>query len=1436
MSTLGEIPEIRDNIKSASVNAVKALHKIVFEEDAGRQNRGNLRKFPGFNFGVDSDEFKDKVAYVEQNIPLADLIAACNVIKLDYSGEKPTLIRRICMALSNLENLIAENEADDADEDEQSDLEDEVEEEDQQAPVAAPQRFILSFRDVEDSLRTFDGKSSYPVERWIQDFEETALLFGWDDLQKLIFAKKSLRGLAKIYVQSETNISTWGKLKKKLKSEFGKKINSAKLHQILRERSLRKDEDVHEYFLSMRELASRGNVEVEALIQYIIDGINDSLTNKVVLYGASTLHEFKKKLEIYETIRTKTTPPVTKVNRSVMPTGQRSTSAEGNKSSPRKCYNCNLSGHIAAHCPRPRREKGSCYKCGILGHFSNKCPSKPEVGRSTTFTNTERPGPSTLLIEEVAPADCSIAVKLDPWICPWELNGVLDSGSPISLIKDSFVPVIFRKAYSSCISYSGINSSVVDILGLYEGTVHFNSIQLSTLFHIVSPETMRADLVLGRNFLFQPNLEVKFNNQQVILNKISDEPPLIKPSGSNELLLIDPDIFKTPDENFIVNPDVDPVINFKLHDILNQHIVAKEPDIPAIDFEAQIIVKSEHTPFHFQPRRLSFFERDKLQVILDDLLKQGIIRESNSPYASPIVLVKKKSGELRLCLDFRELNKLVVRDRYPLPLIDDQLDSLKNKRFFTKLDLQSAFHHVKLTDDSTKYTAFVTPMGQYEYLRMPFGFCNSPSIFMRYINKIFRSLLSQNKISIFLDDILIATESIEDNIDILQEVLALVKLNKLKLRLDKCCFLMTTINYLGYQVSAEGISPCNEHIESVFRFPTPKNHKDVQSFLGLVSYFRRFVRSFSEIAKPLTDLTRKNVAFNFGQAELESFERLKNSLVSCPLLAIYSPTAETELHCDASSLGYGAILLQKQHDQKFHPIAFFSKRATTPESKYHSFELECLSIIYALKRFHTYLHGIKFKIVTDCDSLRLTLSKKDLNPRIARWALWLQNYDYTVEHRNSDRMKHVDALSRNHILILEDNTLETTLSLQQMQDGNIIKIRNLLEEREHKKFELRNGLVYFKGSNKLLFYVPQAMEYQVIRMYHDEFGHVGRDKVVELITRFYWFPKLRDKVKNYISHCLKCIAYSPNSGKKEGYLHSIPKGNIPFDTIHIDHYGPLEKTPRGYKYIFEVEDGFTKFVKLYPCKTTNVNEVIKHLNHYFDCYSKPMRVVSDRGSCFTSVSLADFFQINSVEHIQIASGAPRANGQMERCNRDITPILAKITPSLNKWDTKLPDVEFAINNTVNRSTKETPSKLLFGRNQRGPVDDALSHFLSNEFDVRSDINMLRANASQNIQVSQSYNKELYDKKRKPARRYKVHDFVMISNTDVTPGVNKKLIPKFRGPYVISAVLPHDRYFITDIEGFQHTQIPFKGVYDSSRMKPWLGSDVNSSCSLDTQET
>lgn len=300
------------------------------------------------------------------------------------------------------------------------------------------------------------------------------------------------------------------------------------------------------------------------------------------------------------------------------------------------------------------------------------------------------------------------------------------------------------------------------------------------------------------------------------------------------------------------------------------------------------------------------------------------------------------------------------------------------------------------------------------------------------------------------------------------------------------------------------------------------------------------------------------------------------------------------MHCDASNSGFGAILLQKQSDGQLKPVSYFSHRTSPAESKYHSFELECLAVVYAIKRFHTYLSGIKFKIITDCDSFRLTLSKQTINLRIARWAMFLQQYDYEIVHRPGKRMAHVDALSRcNSVLILEGNTFERTLSIKQDQDPEICEIRDKLEKGEDKMYELRDGLVYWKyNKRKLLFYVPRTMENNVIRTCHDDFGHVGLRKVIENINKIYWFLDMREKVKKYINNCLKCIAFSPHSGKPEGYLHSIPKGDLPFQTYHIDHYGPLEKTSKRYKHIFLVIDAFTKFVRLYPCKSTAASKAI----------------------------------------------------------------------------------------------------------------------------------------------------------------------------------------------------------------------------------------------------
>lgn len=622
-------------------------------------------------------------------------------------------------------------------------------------------------------------------------------------------------------------------------------------------------------------------------------------------------------------------------------------------------------------------------------------------------------------------------------------------------------------------------------------------------------------------------------------------------------------------------------------------------------------------------------------------------------------------------------------------------------------------------------------------------------------------------------------------------------------------------------VDKDGVRPDPANVAAVTQFPVPKSIASVHSFVGLVSYFRRFIENFSILAAPLYALLKKGAQFKFGEKESQAFEILKSKLVQMPILALYSPTAETEVHCDASALGYGVILLQKQKDNLMHPVFYYSKRTTETEAKYHSYELECLALVYAVKRFHVYLNGIRFKVFTDCESFKLTMNKKHMNPRIARWALLFQNYDFSIEHRAGSRMKHVDALSRNtNILILTENTFEQTLSIKQIEDRDINKLKEQLSRSEDKYFEMRNGLVYRKYKDGLLFYVPGSMEASVIRSVHEEYGHLGVEKTSEVILRTFWFLNLREKVKSFISNCLKCITYSPVYGRKEGELHSIPKTPYPFDTIHIDHYGPLEKTGKKNKYLFVIIDAFTKFVRLYPCKTTNAVEVIKYMHEYFRCYSKPRRVVSDRGSAFTSNAFKEFLTEARIDLVLVATATPRGNGQVERVNRCITAILSKKTVTLNKWDKVLSEVEYALNNMTCASTGEAPSKLLFGVHQGGSVESDFKKLLV-EMDEEKSLEEIREEAEHNILKNQSYNKKYYDKKHKKPTLYKKGDFVMIKNTDVSGGVNKKLIPKFKGPYIIYKVLPNDRFIVKDIEGFQHTQMPYEGVMSSDNMRHWI---------------
>lgn len=904
--------------------------------------------------------------------------------------------------------------------------------------------------------------------------------------------------------------------------------------------------------------------------------------------------------------------------------------------------------------------------------------------------------------------------------------------------------------------------------------------------------------------------------------------------------------------------------------LVNAYIPPTEFKSRTSDMKMKIRLTSD-VPFSYAPRSLSYAGKMASNKIVDELLQQGIIRPSDSPYASPIVLVAKKTGDIRMCVDYRTLNKITVRDNYPLPLIEDCLEYFQGNKYFTTLDLRNGFHQVEMDPDSIKYTSFVTPNGQYEYVRMPFGLKNAPSVFQRFIKKILSPFIQRGEIVIFMDDISLATKTFAEHIDLLRRVLQCLTDNGLELKLSKCKFCFDEIEYLGYKIGSDGIRPSDTHLLAIKNYPVPKNVKQLHSFIGLCSYFRRFVPAFSRIARPLHDLTRNGAVFNFDEQCMGAFETLRDGLASSPILALYNPKVETELHCDASARGFGAVLLQRQTNGKLHPIAYFSRSTTDQESRYHSFELETLAIIYALRRFRCYLDGIPFCIVTDCNSLTMTLNKKAINPRIARWALELENYDYSIQHRSGVRMGHVDALSRCHnssasgqgevgevqiessasdepmapeeqidstcvsdslnrsvIALVNSEEMDFLIRAAQARDPALLALKQKLEETPSAPsalHELRDGLVCRRDRNrKLYFCVPQEMETELIRSVHEKIGHLGIGKCYDQMGMHYWFPEMKPKIERFVKNCVKCILYSAPARNNERNLYNIPKEPIPFHTLHIDHFGPLPSLVNKREHILLIVDAFTKYVKLYAMNSTSTREVCESLKKYFEYYGRPARIVSDRGTCFTSSEFREFLLGHNITHVKVAVASPQANGQVERMNRTLTGILSKLSEPMqhSDWVKQLQKVEFAFNNTVNRSIRNTPSALLFGVNQRGPEIDHLAEYLDEQElnPIQRDLPLIRKNASEAIQATQESNLRQFSEGHRPARTYQAGDFVVIRNVDTNVGSNKKLIQKYRGPYVVHKILPNDRYVIRDISGCQLTQMPYNGVLEARNMRLW----------------
>lgn len=839
----------------------------------------------------------------------------------------------------------------------------------------------------------------------------------------------------------------------------------------------------------------------------------------------------------------------------------------------------------------------------------------------------------------------------------------------------------------------------------------------------------------------------------------------------------------------------------------------------------------------FRPYRLPFDQRENVRQIVTELKDNDIIRDSNSPFASPILLVKKKTGEQRLCIDYRALNAITVKNKYPLPLIDDQIDQLSGNNLFTSLDMASGYYQVPMSEESIAKTAFVTPDGHYEFLRMPFGLVNAPSVFQRLVHNVLGNLRFSKALA-YLDDILVPSTSYEEGLKYLREVFELFRKSRLTLRLKKCFFFQGQINYLGHEINCEGVRPDVNKIKAVEKFPVPKSVREVRQFMGLTSYFRKYIERFAIIAQPITKLTKKDFEFMWGDEQERAFTTLKSKLIDRPLLGLYNRNAITELHTDASKVGLGGILLQRQANGQLHPIAYYSRQTTKQEQRYHSYELEALAVVCALKRFRVYLLGSNFKVVTDCSALRTTFTKRDLVPRVGRWWLTLQEYDFNIEYRAGTKMAHVDALSRNppveervdydkvdmlNIKICEDDWV----LVAQLQDDRIKYLHEVLSsepnDREetsiHNDYKLINNRVFKNTANGLKWVVPKATRRYLVMNCHDQTGHFSVDKTLTVLQQNYWFPSMRHYVKRYIGSCLGCLYNKAPSGKRPGYLQSIEKVAIPMQTLHLDHLGPFVKSKKKNSYLIVGVDSFTKYVFMRAVPNTKTEFVIKFLkNDVISMFGVPERFITDKGTAFTSKKFTEYCKSLNVKLVHNATATPRANGQVERYNRTILATLAATSQDDERWDNEIDKVRWGLNTTVSKATGKSPFELVFGFVPRS-VNDA---FLVTEVATGQrdqDIDKTREKVRERLRKQQDYCKSRYDSKRAKPRTYIKGNVVLVRRVQASnEGSSKKLLPKYDGPFEISKVLDHDRYVVSDLKGSTRSQKKYTGIYPSDKLK------------------
>ncbi|XP_046407908.1 uncharacterized protein LOC124172512 [Ischnura elegans] len=924
---------------------------------------------------------------------------------------------------------------------------------------------VMSCRDLaERLLPTFNPseKNGMTAAQWVKRVEGIADAYSWSNAMLLTQAVGKLGGAAKFWFDSIVeDMRTWADFRDKLVCGFPSSVDQADVHLELMRRQKGRNETYEMYVYTMKTIAKKGEVDDSSLIKYILSGIGDKELSKVLaLIEFTSIEHLLRSIKRYENLCERNRPSdgrnIDQPGRQQTPRGVTSetvsvTGGDGlvpGKGSYRemRCFNCNEGGHLARECVK--RPKMVCYSCGKEGHMARQCPRatpRREEGRNIRRILQDH----TNLKDEYYKR-----VKIDGKT----VAGFVDLGSDCVTLTESAAESLGMTYLRNGVPkvLKGFGRGVCRPSGTKETLLEIDGIKIDVEILIVPDEAQEEDLIIGRSALDRDGITiVKTTGKLEITSDGSAGKGTERPDGNvRRIQEVDN---RAPCEvicdECVGGEDLERLKG--LVEDFKECFAESVFEVGKTQFITMSINLSKEETVDGKPYHLPYAKRAVVNEAVQELLSAGIIRESTSEYASPVLLVKKKTGEERLCVDYRRLNAITKKERAIVSPIEEQLDQLAGNEYFTTLDLACGYYQVPVAEESKHLTAFVTSDGLYAFNRMPFGLVNAPAVFSRMM-KIVERKMKPLKILVYMDDILIPSATIEEGFEKLERFLQIMREEGLTLRLKKCKFFQKRVDFLGYEITSKGIRPGKTKIAAVEDFKTPTTVHEVRRFCGLASYFRKFIEGYAAIAKPLTKLLRKDEKFVWGEDQQRAFEEIKRKLITRPILVLYDPEKNHKLDTDASKCGVAGILLQEEGTE-WKPVAYYSRQTSEAESRYHSYELEALAVVESVERFRIYLLGKHFQVFTDCNVLKATMTKKDLVPRVGRWWLKLQEFDFELQYKPGVQMQHVDALSRQpegepketEVATLSVWTTrisqEDWLLTMQMQDAELRNIRELLQ-------------------------------------------------------------------------------------------------------------------------------------------------------------------------------------------------------------------------------------------------------------------------------------------------------------------------------------------------------------------------------------------------------